>query len=223
MIDSFVEKLKIEKGSILLLTENSLTLLIQTFDWRFCKGEKWDIKNSRSKTSFMGNTALKRDDFIRTKHPIYSFAVTGKYKNKLANLENIGSFDKNSPFHFMYKKKAKMIIIDIPLHGSFTFAHFVEEMEQVDYRYNNGFVSTYIDSQGEESIRSYDMFVRDLEKKLIVDHKPLEKLFIKNNVMEKYIVNKLHIIYVDLFEAYNLIKNDIRHNNSKSLCKLGVN
>ena len=118
MLDDFIQKLKIKKGSVLLLTENSLTLLIamkkrekafsfnllidklieklgnngtlliQTFDWRFCNGKKFDILNSKSQTSFLGNTALKRDDFIRTKHPIYSFAVTGKYKDELENLTN---------------------------------------------------------------------------------------------------------------------------------------
>ena len=258
MFDSFMDKLKIEKNSTILLTENSLTLLmamkkidklsenninylfdifidklieklgdrgtllIQTFDWRFCKGKTYDIKKSISRTSFLGNIALKRDDFIRTKHPIYSFAVTGKYKDELANLDNVGSFDINSPFNFIFQKKAKMIIIDIPIHGSFTFAHFVEEMEMelISYRYNKSFTSQYIDEQGVESTKTYDMHVRDLKNNVLAAHEPLEKLFIKNNAMEKYMMNELVIREVDLHKAYSIIEDDIRNNDAKSLYKI---
>jgi len=251
MLDDFIQKLKIKKGSVLLLTENSLTLLIamkkrekafsfnllidklieklgnngtlliQTFDWRFCNGKKFDILNSKSQTSFLGNTALKRDDFIRTKHPIYSFAVTGKYKDELENLTNKGAFDINSPFHFMYKKKAKMIIIDIPLQNSFTFVHYVEDMEQVNYRYNKSFASTYIDDKGVKSIKSYDMYVRDIENNVLTYFEPLEKLLTENKAMENYLIDKLIIRKIDLFKAYDIIENDIRHNKAQSLYKIG--
>jgi aminoglycoside 3-N-acetyltransferase len=259
MLDSFIDKLKIEKNSMILLTENSLTLLmamkkidklsenniddlfdifidklieklgdkgtllIQTFDWRFCKGKTYDIKKSIARTSFLGNIALKRDDFIRTKHPIYSFAVTGKYKDELANLDNFGSFDINSPFHFIFEKKSKMIIIDIPIHGSFTFAHFVEEMEMelISYRYHKSFTSQYIDEQGVESTKTYGMHVRDLKNNVLPAHEPLENLFIKNNAMEKYMMNELVIREVDLHKAYSIIEDDIRNNDAKSLYKIG--
>jgi len=256
-LDNFIEKLKIEKDSVLLLTENSLTLLIsiketdetseynidelfnifldklierlgskgtlliQTFDWRFCNGKKFDILNSMSKTSFLGNTALRRDDFIRTKHPIYSFAVTGKYKDELENLDNTSSFDINSPFNFIYIKKAKMIIIDITLQKSFTFAHFVEEMEQVDYRYNKDFVSVYIDTKGVESKRTYSMYVRNLNKKIVTYLEPLEDIFRENDTMNVYNIDDLVIRQIDLHKAYHIIEDDIRNNNAKSLYKIG--
>ena len=251
MINDFIDKLNIEKGSILLLTENSLTLLmtmkkidktfsfnafidklieklgkegtllIQTFDWRFCNGKKFDILKSKSQTSFLGNTALKRDDFIRTQHPIYSFAVTGKYKDELANLNNIGAFDKNSPFAFIYTKKAKMMIIDIPLQNSFTFVHHVEDIEQVNYRYNKSFTSKYIDGKGIENNKTYDMYVRDIENNVLTYIQPLEKLLIDNNAMDIYTVNELVIRDIDLYRAYHIIEDDIRNNNAKSLYKIG--
>ena len=258
MVSSIVEKLRIDKGEILLLTENSLTLLmamkkidkeskynidelfnklidrlvdklgdkgtllIQTFDWRFCKGKKWDIKNSISRTSYLGNIALKRDDFIRTKHPIYSFAVTGKYKSELKGFKNIGSFDINSPFHFLYEKNAKMIIIDIPIQYSFTFVHYVEEMKKVNYRYNKSFTSTYIDDEGIKSIKSYDMYVRNIKNNVVSYFEPLEKLFTDNKVMEIYFIDRLSIRKIDVIKAYDVISNDIRFNKAQSLFKIGA-
>ena len=259
MLNDFINKLKIKKGDILLITENSLTLLmtikridktlssnvsidnifnmfldkiieklgdngtllIQTFDWGFCQGKKFDILNSKSKTSFLGNIAIKRDDFIRTKHPIYSFAVTGKHKVELENLNNIGAFDLSSPFHFLYEKQAKMISIDIPIQKSFTFVHYVEEMKKVSYRYNKSFTSTYIDKNNKESIRTYDMYVRDIENNILAYFEPLEKLFTKDKAMYKYEIDELVIRTIDLFKAYDVIENDIRHNKARSLFKIG--
>lgn len=251
MINNFMDKLNIEKGSVLLLTENSLTLLmtmkkidkifsfnafidklieklgkegtllIQTFDWRFCNGKKFDILKSKSQTSFLGNTALKRDDFIRTQHPIYSFAVTGKYKDELASLNNIGAFDKDSPFSYIYTKKAKMMIIDIPLQNSFTFVHHVEDIEQVNYRYNKSFTSKYIDGKGIENNKTYDMYVRDIKNNVLTYFQPLEELLIENNAMDIYTVEELVIRDIDLHKAYHIIEDDIRNNNAKSLYKIG--
>ena len=44
----------------------------------FCEGKDFDYKKTQSKCGLLSNIALKRDDFLRTKNPIYSFAVTGK-------------------------------------------------------------------------------------------------------------------------------------------------
>jgi len=253
MINNFIEKLRIKKGSILLLTGNTMkllrkfkkydnrfdfnifidmlkekldkdgTLVIQTFNWDFCQNKSYSVLNSKSQTGAIGNIALKRDDFIRTKHPIYSFVVTGKYKDDLANLNNIGAFDEDSPFAFLHKKKAEMIIIDIPLQNSFTFVHYVEEMERVDYRYNKTFTSKYIDEYGNENIKSYDMYVRDIDNNVLTYIEPLEKLFVEKNVMDIYKIDDITIRQIKLDKAYDIIKDDIRNNNAKSLYKIGGN
>ena len=152
---------------------------------------------------------------------MYSFAVTGRYKHELANLNNHGSFDINSPFNFIYKKKAKMLIIDIPLRDSFTFAHHVEEVASVNYRYNKDFTSTYIDHKGIESIRTYGMYVRDIDNNVLMYLEPLENIFLKNEVMEQFNIDELVIRKVDLVKAYDVIENDIKYNNAKSLYKIG--
>ena len=41
----------------------------------------FDIEKSPSKTGTLGQLTLKRSDFSRTAHPIYSFSVFGKYKD----------------------------------------------------------------------------------------------------------------------------------------------
>jgi aminoglycoside 3-N-acetyltransferase len=199
------------------------TLIIQTFNWDFCKLKDYDILNSKSETGSLGSIALKRDDFVRTNHPIYSFAVTGKYKKELKSLTNKGAFDKESPFNFLFEKKAKMIILDLPLQNSFTFVHYVEELESVNYRYNKSFTSKYVNEQGVGSIETYNMYVRDIENNVLTHIEPLEKLFIKKHIMHTYTFDGIVIKQIDLYKSYYIIKDDIENNSAKSLHKIGEN
>ena len=214
MINDIINKI------ILLLGSNG-TLMFQTFNWDFCQNKGFNISSTPSQTGSIGNIALKREDFIRTTHPIYSFAVTGKYQDVLQKFTNKGAFDKESPFNFMVEKKVKMIIIDVPLQHSFTFVHHVEEIAEVDYRYNKSFTADYTDIDGNKELKTYDMYVRDIEKNVITDINKLEDIFIDNNVMNKYDIDGITIREIDLYKSYAIIKDDIDNNKAKSLYRIG--
>lgn len=250
-IMQFINHLKIQHGDFILITGNLVkflmktkredknfnldilidlilgrigqegTLAIQTFNWDFCTGETYDIINSKSKTGSLGNIALKRKDFKRTSHPIYSFAVAGKYQKELISLDNKGAFDDKSPFDFMFKKNAQMIIIELPLQNSFTFVHYVEEIYNVSYRYNKTFKATYIDADGNKELLSYDMHVRDIENNVLTNIEPLEKIFIDNNVMNVSLYEDIEIKKINLAKAYHIISDDIKYNNAKNLYTIG--
>jgi len=250
-IKQFIEQLDLKYGDFLLITGNLVkflmkakredknfnldilidlilekigqegTLAIQTFNWDFCTGETYDIINSKSKTGSLGNIALKRKDFKRTRHPIYSFAVTGKYQEELVSLDNRGAFDKNSPFNFMFKNNAQMIIVELPLQNSFTFVHYVEEIHNVSYRYNKTFKANYIDADGNKKLLSYDMHVRDIENNVLTNVEPLEKIFIDNNVMNVSLYEDIEIKKINLTKAYYIIADDIKYNNAKNLYTIG--
>jgi aminoglycoside 3-N-acetyltransferase len=206
-IDSIIRKIG-QKG----------TLLFPTYNWGFCKGETFDYKNTVSRTGSLSNAALKRKDFVRTKHPIYSFAVWGRDSDKLYHMNNISSFGKDSPFAYMKENGAKMLIIGVSYQNSFTFMHHVEEMEKAPYRYLKSFTSKYIDEKGEESIRTYSMYVRNLE--LGVETKfDLENEMKESGAAKHYTINNVEIINVDLKKAYEVIKDNIINNEGKKLHK----
>jgi aminoglycoside 3-N-acetyltransferase len=94
-------------------------------------------------------------------------------------------------------------------------------MKKVSYRYHKNFTSTYIDNQGIESIRTYEMCVRDIDNNVLPYFEPLENIFLENGVMEKFNIDELVIRKVDLFKAYEVIEKDIKYNNAKSLHKIG--
>lgn len=189
--------------------------MFPAFSWDFCHGLGYDIKNTKSKTGAFSNIALKRVDFKRTKHPIYSFAVYGKYQNELIKMENRSSFGKDSPFGFMHSHGAKMIIVNLELNNSFTFVHYVEQFVNINYRFHKDFKGFYINEFNEKEERVYSMFVR--KNGIITELKSLEKLFIKQNVMKVKHVLGNEIKIIDLNLAYNVIINDIKFNEAKNL------
>lgn len=246
-MNNFVDRLEVNQDDFVLLTGNMMrflkkaktinrsytldtlidqvlnkvgkqgTLAIQTFNWDFCHGKAYDIINSKAQTGVLGNTALKRNDFKRTTHPIYSFAVSGCHQKTLTDLNNKGAFDKTSPFNAMHNLGAKMIVVDLPLQNSFTFVHYVEEAYGVHYRHNKSFQGDYTGKDGQTTKRSYDMFVRNIEENIRTSIQPLEKIFTSNNVMKTLTYNTINIRIIDLKTAYSIIADDIINNNAQSL------
>lgn len=192
------------------------TLALQSFNWDFAKGIDYNVQTSKSQTGVLSNIALKRKDFIRTKHPIYSFAVTGKYAKTLAGLDNKGAFDSKSPFAFFHSKNAVMLIFNKPLQHSFTFVHYVEQSQNVPYRYNKSFKANYTDANKTQT-KQYDMFVRDLQNGVLTDINALEELFIEHKIMTLIDFKGVMVKKIDLVLAYEFIKQDILKNNARNL------
>ena len=84
------------------------TILIRTFNWDFCHNVAFDINTTPSQVGELGNICLKRNDYKRTKHPIYSWMVKGRYQDELCSMNNKKSFGEESPWGF-FEKKHKLL------------------------------------------------------------------------------------------------------------------
>lgn len=195
------------------------TLVFPTFNWDFCKGVPFDIKKTPCKTGTLGKLALKRNDFRRTKHPIYSFAVWGKGTDEMCAMENKSSFGYGSPFTYMIEHHFKNLFIDKDLGHSFVFVHYVEEqVGNIPYRYLKDFTADYTDENGKVSKKTFAMNVRDLDLDVTNRIDVFEDEFIEAGVMEKFSVNDIDYKMIDLHGAFPIIAEDIRHNRSRKVC-----
>lgn len=195
------------------------TVVFPCYNWDFCKGEPFDYRTTPSKTGSITQTALSRSDFKRTKHPIYSFAVSGRYQKELVDLNNQSSFGSDSPFDFFRHHNAVNLIFDVKLERSFTYVHYVQEvLGDTSNRYQKYFTADYTDENGITSRRTYSMFVRKLELdvKNLVD--PLEEDFIKAGCISYCDINASKIKKIDLNKCYDSIVCDIKYNKSRKLC-----
>lgn len=197
------------------------TLLLPTFNWGFCRGEVFDYKNTSSKTGSLSNVALKRNDFKRTRHPIYSFAVWGKDKEELCKMDNITSFGDDSPFAYLHRTNAKGIILDVDYTDCFTYIHYVEEQERqfIKYRYQKEFIGTYIDENGQKTTRNYSMYVRNLDMDVVLDMRQMVGIFEQSGVACRYRFFKSMVYMIRLGDAYPIIAKDIIENRSINFCR----
>ncbi|UTC68220.1 MULTISPECIES: AAC(3) family N-acetyltransferase [unclassified Treponema] len=193
------------------------TVLFPTYNWDFCKGIQFDYKNTPSQTGSLSQAALKHSAFKRTKHPIYSWAVAGKDREYLCELNNTDSFAEDSPFAYLYKKNGKNIILDVSMQNSFTFVHYVEQTVGVSYRYVKNFSANYIDETGMESLRTYSMFVRDYDMDAEVNLEPLENYLLDNKIIEETKIACSRILSIPLNKTFDIIKEDILNNQSKMI------
>ena len=204
--------------SVIDIIGPSGTLLIPTFNWDFCKGIPFDYHKTPCKTGSIGKAALKREDFKRTKHPIYSFAIWGKDKEKLCTIDNKSSFGADSVFGYCKDHNVKNLFIDVECQHSFTFVHYVEEQVGVSYRYLKDFTAGYIDENGTESEKTYSMNVRDLEKDVFITIYPYEEEFVKAGVSRRFQINSIDMKVIEMGQGYPIIEEDVKNNRSRKLC-----
>ena len=192
-------------------------LIFPTYNWDFCKGITFDYKTTPSKTGSLSQYALKRNDFIRTQHPIYSFAVYGKDAKYLASLDYKSSFGKDSIFSWFYQIGAKNLIINVSYQHSSTFVHYLEEKCSVKYRFLKNFTADYIDKEGNQSTRTYQMYVRPLDKQVLTTIDPMHELFVRENAVKEVNFNHSTIRLLDMKKAYDLVEDNIINHNSDRL------
>lgn len=190
------------------------TVLFPTYFWGFCKGKVFDYYKTQGQTGILSNRALSRNDFTRTCHPIYSFAVWGEGTNELVGLQNKSSFGKDSPFAWLHKNQGKQLVFDAI---GFTFVHYVEETFGVSYRYLKDFTSEYIDQYAKHSIRTYSMYVRDLNLNFIVSKDGLERVLLEHNSMNLITENDIKFGLIPFCSAFESFKDEILNNQSKNL------
>ena len=198
------------------------TFVVPTYTYSFTDGEDYDSVTSPSKTGPFPEYFRNASGVIRSNDPIFSVAAEGPEANELIYNLPPSSFGPDCIYERMMKLGGINANFGLDIEFN-TFVHFVEEMEQVSYRYNKSFTSQYINDKGIENTKTYDMYVRDIENNVLAYFEPLENLFTKNDAMKKYMMDELVIREVDLYKAYNIIENDIRNNNAKSLYKIGEN
>ncbi|MCK4799182.1 MAG: AAC(3) family N-acetyltransferase [Spirochaetes bacterium] len=151
-------------ASFLMAVGDAGTLLLPLFNFGFSSGEPFDINNTPSKMGALTEAGRKHIDAIRTGHPIYSFAAIGEKKELFLNIDNYSGYGADSPFAILHKNNGKIAVLDLPDQNSMTFYHYVEEMENVPYRFHKKFTGFYTDKNGVTENKEYSLFVRDVEK-----------------------------------------------------------
>jgi aminoglycoside 3-N-acetyltransferase len=196
------------------LGENG-TLLIPSFNYNLRKNAEYDVVNTPPITGILSQYALKAPGFARTFNALHSFAVWGKGSNELLKMENDSSFSENSPFGWMHKNNARMLVIDLDLQSSLTFAHYCEEAEKVKYRSWKKIPVHYKDANGKSSRQIFKLFAK--KAGYINNVNRIEDALIESGAMTEKTLNGINLLSVQLDLANEVIVSDIRANKARNI------
>ena len=191
-------------------------LLFPVFSWAFCKGAAFDCRRTKGEVGILGNHILfHRSDFTRTSHPIYSFMTWGQNAETLCRMQNQESWGRQSPFAYLHKAGAKQLNLNLSTQRSFTFQHYVEQSLEVPYRYPKYFMGRYVDLDGSEEVRTYSMYVRNLDIQM-KEYLP-EEFVLNSGCAKRADWRTVYFTVIDFRKAYDVLERDLRENGGMNL------
>ncbi len=132
-----------------IVNDNSI-FMFDAFNWDFCSTGKFDYYKSLNKIGSLSKLAIKDEDFLRTKNPIYSFLAHGKNKKKICDITHYSCFSlEDSPFGFMINNNGYHLFIDVDFRAH-AYVHVAEQKVGVDWRYFKKFNGIYNDKYGKK-------------------------------------------------------------------------
>jgi aminoglycoside 3-N-acetyltransferase len=159
------------------------TLIVPTFNFGFCEGERFDARNTPSRMGVLSELVRTDPRSRRVEHPIYSFAAIGARAEQAAAISDPSSYGAESLFGRLREWDGKIMIAGLSYNDSFTFLHHVEEIEGVGYRYHKNFTGMVTDMDGHTRERTVSMYVRDVERGVVTS----------GNAMGELLANQGHI------------------------------
>lgn len=203
LLDSFIQVLK--EG----------TFAVPGYIDSFVAGDTFDKLKSAPEMGALSKLAFERGDFLRSNDPLHSFLAVGTLAERISKMDCESTFGEDSVFSLLHNVKAKMLLIDLDLKHGFTFAHYVEEQEQVHYR---KYVNLNYKNVKQPGIIEDKMLKVYSKKKGVVNTlNKLEPMLIENGAMEKIEINNSVFRLVQLNEAYRVISEEIEMNNAENL------
>lgn len=242
LYEDFVKTLNIKRGTVLWLSSDAVriasswkeqggrldlsilldviqdavgptgTILIPTFCFDFSNKQYYDYRNTKGITGALGNVALRRNDYVRTTHPMHSFAVWGNDQDLLCSMINKNSFGADSPFEYCLRTNAVQIMLGVDYNQAFTFVHFVEAICKVPYRFLKTFEGVYINRYGASELRTYEYPARKAEIQTTEQFNRIGAILEERGIAK---ISKFHSLInreIKLSDSFDVIRDDILRN-----------
>ena len=186
------------------------TLVMPTFNFDFCEGQPWDVRETPSKMGYMTELVRKDPRAKRVFHPIYSFAVIGKHAEFLTAERYKSSYGPKSVFAKLCDLDAKIMVIGLSYNDSMTFFHHIEEMEGVDYRYMKPFTGPVTDWDGTTTEQTFTMLVRDRDNGVHTMVDPMGALMEEAGVITMGRIGAAKVSLMKANEVYEFTAREMR-------------
>ena len=186
------------------------TLIMPTFNFDFNKGKPWDMRSTPSQMGILTEFVRKDPRAKRVFHPIYSFAIIGKYAESLGSLRYKSSYERGSVFGKLRDLDGKIMVIGLSYTRSMTFFHHIEQMEGVDYRFLKQFTGEVTDWDGTTKVDTFEMLVRDIDRGVITEVNPMGELMEKAGVIKSKMIGAADVKLMRANAVYAFTAREMR-------------
>ncbi len=179
------------------------TLLIPVFNFAsWTDSHYFDILETPSEMGILTEFARKREDGVRTIHPICSFIVFGKLQNEFMACDDPEAFGDNSVFALFHKINGHIMSIALNFNSSFSLQHFVELKAGITYRKIKEFSGIYVNSDRIPHLKTYSMFVR-AQNNFVTNVSPGLEILQRNGIIKDLYFNGIKIDFCRENDYYN--------------------
>lgn len=160
---------------------------------------------------------FKKGLCVRTNDPFHSFFIYGKDARSIlrTTFNNKDTFGKDSVFGYLQQVGGILLIVDLALYFGFTFAHYVEQQQNVSYRENQLFQFDFTDIDGHQSQTTFKIYAK--KRGYIPVLNTLEDPLVRAGAMQRIVLNGIPILKIDLKEAFNVLSDDILKNKARNI------
>ena len=153
---------------------NKGTVVIPNYNYKILKTKK-KIKNRRSEVGDLTIFFQKNKDFSSTTNLVFSHSIYGKLKKNLIESNKFTAFkNDNNIFQKIIDNKFKILGFCCPINSA-TLIHYIEEKNNVPYRYKKKFKIKL-----NKKIINYDYFVGKKKFDYEIKESNLQYIFKKN-------------------------------------------
>jgi len=173
------------------------TLAVPAFNFGFARGEPFDPQTTPAVGMGVFSEYVRQQrDARRTPHPMQSLAVMGYHADDLAQRDTPSAFDPGSAFDRMLDLGFKVLLLGADI-DAISMLHYCEQRASVPYRYWKDFRGL-VRNGAKWEIRTYRMFVRDLEADPRLSLAPVKTLLQARDQWYSLPVNYGHIALCQL-------------------------
>ena len=112
------------------------TLLVPTYSYSCSNSLVFSVEDSSSEVGGFTEYVRTLPTSVRSKHPLFSIAGTGKLADTILKFRCKSSFGVLSPFGQFSKYQVKFLCLGVPLKECLTYVHHLEQIVGCPHRYN---------------------------------------------------------------------------------------
>jgi len=200
--------------SILEVVGKNGAILVPTFTYHnFTKEKIFDNKNTFSETGIFSEFVRTQKNSLRSNHPIFSVASHGNKSELFVRNNSLNSTGAGSPFERLFHFNAKILHINLELVTRTTYLHYIEEKNNVPYRYSKYFEYLIVDHNNNKKKLFFENFVRKIETlKFPSTSKSIQKMLISNKITKSKRIKKNIITLTECQNLFNFVSNKMKKN-----------